>query len=142
MEKIWWNGSLNVEKDYLWILQPYLSCSAAGLTFHAGYSAGYNSRYTTDTTDPYYYGEPMREIQLSNMDAWNEIYFPTDGSGNGEFAPFILSPSLTIPSGPDDPSDAQLNIQINGTYSQQTQGLRGYTAHLDFELGECSRWYE
>ncbi len=100
------------------------------------YTAGYNSRYSSDTTDPYYNGWNMREIQLSNMDAWNEIYFVTDGFGNGEFAPFILSPSLTLPSGPDDPSDAPLNIRINGTYSTYTQGFRGYTAHLDFELGE------
>ncbi|MHA1111236.1 MAG: DUF3488 and transglutaminase-like domain-containing protein [Promethearchaeota archaeon] len=100
------------------------------------YTAGYNSRYTSDTTDPDYFGWTMREIQMSNMDAWNEIYFVTDGFGNGKFAPFILSPSLTLPSGPDDPSDAQLNIQINGTYTTYSQGFRGFTAHLDFELGD------
>jgi len=100
------------------------------------YTMGYNSRYGSNVNDPAYGNRVCREIQLSNMDAWNEIYFPTDGFGSGEFAPFILSPSLTLPSPPDDPGSAVLNILINGTYTSMMQGLRGFTAHLDFELGE------
>ncbi len=99
------------------------------------YTMGYNSRYNSNQPDPYFYNYQMREIRMSNMDAWNEIYFPLDNNtGEGAFAPFILSPSISFPNPGNGTSTLDLNIRINGTYSTMNQGLRGYTAHLDFEM--------
>jgi transglutaminase-like putative cysteine protease len=97
------------------------------------YTMGYNSRFISTEQDPSFGNQNYREIKLSNMDAWNEIYFPTDASGGGEFAPFIISPSFSLPT-QQDPKD--LNILINGTYSTYSAGLRGYDVELGFELDE------